>query len=223
MHPKYRWIIVGFFATAMGYLEAAVVFYLRTLVDRIEPYQPNPLPNFGALAIPEIVREAATMLMLATVGILSGYTWRGRIGFTLLAFGIWDITYYLFLVPLSGWPKSMLDWDILFLIPLPWWGPVLTPVSIALLMIAFGMLSTILEQAEPPIWPTRISLTVSFFGIVLALYTFMADAIAAVPGGAESVRNVRPQEFQWFLFVLAWLLMAAPIFEMSRQLVRRYD
>ena len=28
----------------------------------------------------------------------------------------------------AGWPETVLDWDILFLLPLPWWGPVIAPV-----------------------------------------------------------------------------------------------
>ena len=41
---------------------------------------------------------------------------------------------------ISGWPTSLFDWDILFLLPLPWWGPVLAPVCIAVLMIVWGTL-----------------------------------------------------------------------------------
>jgi hypothetical protein len=62
-----------------------------------------------------------------------------------LAFGVWDIFYYVFLKVLTGWPHSLMDWDILFLLPLPWWGPVIAPVSIAVLMILWG---TAASQAE---------------------------------------------------------------------------
>jgi len=43
-----------------------------------------------------------------------------------------------FLRKLCVGSHSLLDWDILFLLPLPWWGPVLAPVLIALLMIVWG-------------------------------------------------------------------------------------
>ena len=222
MKPSERWVIVGIFAAAMGYLESAVVLYLRTLVDRIQPYQPNPLPDVPALAFPELGREFATMVMLAMVGWLSGKTWRGRIGFALYTFGIWDITYYLFLIPLTGWPDSIFDWDILFLIPLPWWGPVWSPVSIAVLMVGFGYFSTVLEQAEPPVWPRRGTWILCGAGVMLALYVFMADAVAALPGGAVAVRTVLPTYFNAGLFVPAWLMMAAPVADMAWQLARRY-
>ena len=73
--------------------------------------------------------------MLAAVGMLAGRTRHARVGYTAIAFGVWDIVYYVFLRLIGGWPRSLLDWDVLFLLPLPWWGPVLAPVFIAMLMI----------------------------------------------------------------------------------------
>ena len=76
------------------------------------------------------------------LGMLAGRTWRHRAGYAAIAFGTWDIFYYVFLRLMSGWPRTLLDWDILFLLPLPWWGPVLAPVTIAMLMIVWGTLVT---------------------------------------------------------------------------------
>src|SRR5258708_33485736 len=129
----------------MAWMEAATVFYVRALVGRIEPYQAEPLPMHGALGNVELWREAATLILLAAVGWLAGRTWRQRAGYAALAFGIWDVLYYVFLRPISGWPNTLLDWDILFLLPLPWWGPVLAPGSIAVLMILWG---TLVAQAR---------------------------------------------------------------------------
>ena len=138
---KYRrWWTVVVFAVAMAWVEAATVYYLRTLTDRIVPYQANPLPIRGVMGQVELVREAATLVMLFTVGMLAGRTWHKRLGYTAIAFGVWDIFYYVFLRLICDWPKSVFDWDILFLLPLPWWGPVLAPVCIALLMIVWGTL-----------------------------------------------------------------------------------
>ena len=74
------------------------------------------------------MREAATLVMLLAVGMLAGADVAPRLGYTAIAFGVWDIFYYVFLRVIGGWPRSLFDWDILFLLPLPWWGPVLAPV-----------------------------------------------------------------------------------------------
>src|SRR5438477_835536 len=153
-----RLAVVAAYAAAMAWVESAVVFYLRTMIDRIEPHQPDPLPMIGSLGHVELAREAATMIMLLTVGILAGRTWRARLGYAAIAFGVWDIFYYVFLKVMCDWPKSLFDWDILFLLPLPWWGPVLAPVCIALLMTVWGTLVTqstvrrTIASAGPSLW-----------------------------------------------------------------------
>src|SRR5512139_1159051 len=97
MREGRHWTVVVVFAAAMAWVEAAVVYDLRTLVDRLEPYQANPLPEMGRLGDAELVREIATLVMLAAVGWLAGRTWRGRLGYASLTFGCWDILYYVFL------------------------------------------------------------------------------------------------------------------------------
>ena len=61
------------------------------------PIRPNPLPIHGVLGQVELVREAATLVMLVTLGMLAGRTRRARLGYTAVAFGVWDIFYYVFL------------------------------------------------------------------------------------------------------------------------------
>ena len=208
LSERMRWAIVVVFAIAMAWVESASVFYIRALVDRIEPYQVNPLPINDALGIVELWREAATLVMLATLGVLAGNTWRRRIGYAALAFGVWDIFYYVFLRIMSGWPRTLLDWDILFLLPLPWWGPVLAPVSIALLMILWGTLAT---QSHEDARDARWTWALGSVGILLALAVFMIDAWRALPHGRDAVLQVLPDAFNWPLFGVALLLMAAPL------------
>src|ERR1043166_9358427 len=93
----HRWLVVVLYAVAMAWVEAAVVCYLRFLIDRNEPYQPYPLPVADGFGQAELVREMATLVMLLTVGWLAGATWRARLGFSVVAFGVWDIFYYVFL------------------------------------------------------------------------------------------------------------------------------
>jgi len=202
-----RWAIVVIFAIAMAWVEAASVLYIRALVDRIEPYQADPLPLHGALGEVELWREAATLVMIATLGALAGRTWRRRAGYAALAFGVWDIFYYVFLRLMSGWPRTLLDWDILFLLPLPWWGPVLAPVSIALVMILWGTLAT---QSSDDATDGRWASALAGVGIMLALAVFMIDAWWALPHGRDAVLRVLPDDFDWPLFWVALMLMASP-------------
>jgi hypothetical protein len=157
MREPGRWITVVFFAIAMALVEAAVVAYLRTLIGSADPYRAGALTLPAWMMRTEIAREAATLVMLATVAWLAGRNWRARLGYFLIAFGVWDIFYYLFLAPISGWPRSLLAWDVLFLIPLPWWGPVLAPTSIALLMLVLGTQITQFGKDESPLWPSLLA------------------------------------------------------------------
>jgi hypothetical protein len=205
-----RWLLVVAFAIAMAWVEAATVYYLRVMVDRVTPYQANPLPIRGVLGEVELVREAATLIMLSTLGALAGWTWHTRAAYTAIAFGVWDLFYYLFLKVMSDWPSSLFDWDILFLIPLPWWGPVLAPVCIALLMIVWGTLVS--ERGDGPAASIpSAAWSLNGVGVALALYVFMADSIRAVPQGLDATRMVLPQVFNWPLFVAAFALMTAPV------------
>lgn len=218
MTDKKRWLMVFVFAAAMAWMEAATVVYLRALVGRIEPYQANPLPTSVGLGQTELIREAATLIMLLTVGLLAGRTWRSRLAYALIAFGVWDIFYYVFLAVIAHWPRSIMDWDVLFLIPLPWWGPVIAPVLIALLMIIGGTLVGQFDRPDRPIWPGRRAQLLNAAGVILALVVFMTNALQTLGGAANVVRRVLPAYFNWPLFVVALTLMAAPIVDVGRRI-----
>jgi len=135
------------FAAAMGWLEAVVVIYLRDVAGLSHR---GPLPGAGEImsrlhSIPwllptEQTREAATMVMLATVAWLAGDGPRSRFGAFIAIFGIWDIAYYVGLWALIGWPTSLGAMDLLFLLPPHrwWYQPVGLPIVISLVMIAVG-------------------------------------------------------------------------------------
>ena len=216
-----RWLVVVVFATAMAWVESSVVFYLRTMIDRIDPYQAIPMPLVSGISQAEMIREAATLVMLLAVGWLAGSTGRTRIAYTAIAFGVWDIFYYVFLRLICGWPHSVWNWDLLFLLPLPWWGPVLAPASIAALMVVGGTMTTQFEREDAKVWPSRRAWGASLCGALLALYVFMTDTIRLAPQGGEAVRNVLPTSFNWPFFLVALALMAGPVFELAWQLCQR--
>jgi hypothetical protein len=216
-----RAAIVAAYAIAMAWVEAAVVFDLRVLVDRIVPYQVNPLPLVPVLAEVELVREAATLVMLWAVGWLAGSTRRTRWAYGALAFGVWDLSYYLFLHRMTGWPASLWDWDVLFLIPLPWWGPVAAPVSLAVLLVLGGGLVVFGESEGRRAWPGAGSLWLAIGGAAVALALFLWPALQLLPAGPTAVRAALPSRFPWELFGLSWLAMSAPIVDLAAQVVRR--
>jgi hypothetical protein len=128
------WLAV--YAISMAYLESAVVVYLRLL------YYPDGFVVGGAV-LPdwtlgvEIGREAATILMIGAVSLVSARrSWLDRTANFFYVFGIWDIFYYVFLKVLLDWPESLLTTDVYFLIPVPWVGPVIVPVLCSILIVA---------------------------------------------------------------------------------------
>jgi len=141
-----QWVKLGWltiFGIAMAYLEAAVVVYLRQMfypqgfvILSLESLRPMPPFTFAI----ELGREAATIVMLAALSIaVSRRNWWERFAFFIWSFGIWDIFYYVWLYATLRWPSSPLTTDILFLIPVPWLGPVIAPVLVSITMLIFAV------------------------------------------------------------------------------------
>lgn len=133
---KILWLTI--FSIAMGYMESAVVIYLRKIYYP-DGFQFPLVPLEASIGLVELFREAATIIMLLGVGILSAKTTALRLAHFIFCFAVWDIFYYIFLWVFLGWPQSLWTWDILFLIPVPWVGPVLTPCLVSLTMILLAL------------------------------------------------------------------------------------
>lgn len=152
---------VAIFAIAFAFVEASVVVYLRHLlgvnftppqlqrseilfltsgIAFLEPQTALKIITDTTLLNVERIREAATLVMLASVATLAGKLFWERVAFFFLAFGIWDIFYYIFLKLAIGWPKTLTDLDIFFLLPTPWVGPVFVPIFISLFLIVGSLL-----------------------------------------------------------------------------------
>jgi len=217
---RFTWLVVVIFAIGMAWVEAACVYYLRLLVGRLDPYQANPLPAHGVVDQVELVREAATLVMLLAIGMLAGLTWYSRLAYAAIAFGVWDIFYYVSLKVIYDWPRSLFDWDVLFLLPLPWWGPVLAPVCIALLMIVWGTLVSQHAVRAPDAAAMPMLWGLTGLGVVTALYVFMADSLHAARHGLD-MTAVLPTDFKWSVFIVALALMAAPVANIAWNLRRK--
>jgi hypothetical protein len=126
------------FAVAMAFVEAAAVVYLREIIGSGPIFPMKEIP--ATLLAVEVGREAATIVMLLSVAFLSFRGEAQRMGAFLLLFAVWDVFYYLWLSVTIGWPTGIADWDVLFLIPLPWVGPVWSVLLICAGMVAFAIL-----------------------------------------------------------------------------------
>ena len=204
---------VVLFATAFGYLEAAVVSYLRDLHEparqRFYPGRPAgdlfPLLTLEqirqsgevqpkTLAI-EVGREAATLVMLAGIALAAARTagqWAAYFG---IAFGVWDITFYVFLKVLLGWPDSLFTWDILFLLPVPWVGPVLAPVLVSAAMIGAGGYHLRRDAAARPVHLGGGHWAGILGGAVVIVVAFAIDYRNIMAGAM-------PHPFHWTLFAI---------------------
>jgi hypothetical protein len=191
-------------AVAFAFVEAAVVEYLRAL------YSPS---SHGGFSFPimtvaqlrylgweherrlliEIGREFCTLVMLASVAAAVGRNRREAWAYFLVAFGVWDIFYYLWLRLLVAWPLSLMTWDLLFLIPVPWVSPVLAPVLISLAMCGSGIVVLWCERRGRPLHATWTDWAVVTGGGLTVIVSFCWDYRSIMAGG-------QPQPFLWPLF-----------------------
>ena len=199
------------FGLAFGYLEAAVVSYLRTLHEPVrQHYYPVRPPDdlFPLLTLDqvraaapqtmktiavEVGREAATLVMLAAIAWAvadSAGEWAAAFA---ISFGVWDIAFYLFLKLLLDWPASLFTWDVLFLIPVPWVGPVLAPVLVAAAMIATGVWHLQRESGGERVRVELRHWSGIAFGALVIVVSFTMDWRNIMAGGM-------PRPFHWPLF-----------------------
>lgn len=192
MGRRLSWLTA--YAVAMAYLESAVVVYLREIYyPRGFDFPLAPMPP-GMAAI-EIGREAATLVMLLGVAALAGNDrWERFLAFC-LSFGVWDLFYYAWLWMFIRWPPSLLTWDVLFLIPVPWIGPVLAPVLVSIALIAGSLLMLRLKargmrpRFSVPLWSLAVA------GGLVVLASFMLDF-------ASVLQQMKPGLFHWEVFAI---------------------
>lgn len=180
----------------MAFVEAAVVVYLRAL------YYPEgfsiilkQLPQLH-LRI-EAIRELATIIMLLAVAGIAGKKGWERFGYFMILFGVWDIFYYVFLKLSLNWPASVTDWDVLFLIPVPWIGPVIAPILVSLVLIVAGISITRLYLRELRFRPVMGTKILFLLGTAAILFTFMRDS--------NSVLHGQMPEAYWYPLLFAGL------------------
>ncbi len=198
-HYSYQTLLhYGIFAIAMGYLEAAVVIYLRLL------YYPNgfhfPLQTIPTnTALIELGREFSTLVMLWFSAMFFKGRFRERFIIFLYIFGVWDLFYYFWLKVLINWPTHWFEWDILFLIPAPWIAPWLAP---ALISLGFIFITLLLWKSPNKFDSAAFNKQTWLIEIacaLLILITFFWETAQVMAGEI-------PTYYPWWLFFIAYLI-----------------
>jgi hypothetical protein len=218
---------LGLFAIAMGYLEAIVVMYLRELFYAggfSFPLSPIP-PN---ILFTEILREACTLVMLASLAAAASRGFHLWLSYFLFTFGVWDVFYYIGLKSLLGWPPSFLTWDILFLIPITWTGPVLSPLIAALTMIALSLLFINLLTKYGIVRTGVLQWVLLILGALVIFITYVWDfgwiilkdgfyrnfmGLAENAEFNKTVSTYVPDDYHWGLFAIGevFILLASAL------------
>ncbi len=203
------------YAVAMAYLEAAVVVYLQVAlggqVGAIFPLRPAIVA--GDLVAIEVGREAATLVMIAAVGVLAGRTRVERLAWGAVVFGAWDIGYYAWLFVFSGWPPSLATTDLLFLIPVPWVGPVWSPVIVSMALVGVGLVAARTVRSGRPLSLSRRHWLAGLAGGLLVILSWTLDAGRLIDGGL-------PGPYPWPVFAAGMLLAMAAAVDALRSAVR---
>lgn len=200
---------LALFGVAFGILEAAVVVYLREL------YYPGGF-RFPIVIIPdqvaavELVRELTTLLMLTAVAMVAGRDRMDRFFVFAFLFGVWDMVYYVGLWAFLGWPPSLLTWDVLFLIPVPWLGPVIYPVLVSLFLVAGFLVHERIRARGGVVLLTGGEWSVAWIGALVVVAAFCWNWRAVGDGTV-------PESFPAALFAAGMIAGVTPFVRAGRR------
>ena len=208
---------IAAYALAMAYVESAVVVYLRQALG-VSTGDVFPIDMeselSGWLGWIELGREAATLVMIGAVGWLVGRSGLERLAWAAIILGLWDIGYYFWLWVFSGWPTSLTTWDLLFLLPVPWAGPVWAPMLVSVALIGFGLALAGRYRAGLRARAGLVPLGGLILGGLVVFVSFILNAGVVLEGGT-------PIDFPWPVYAagmgmgvvaaIAILRTAAPV------------
>ena len=192
---------------SLAYIESAIVVYLR------EIYYPNGfhfpikiIQNY--IAFIEIGREAVTIIILWFSAMLVADKFKERFALFIYNFGLWDIFYYFWLKVFIDWPSEWLEWDVLFLIPIPWIAPWLAPVLVSIIFIYSAFLVLKFPHKFPDKIFTKVEWILEILAAGLILWSFFWQSFNVLNNGV-------PDFYPWWLF-FSGILLGTGVF------IRRY-
>ena len=180
LRATFFWLTL--FSIAFAWIESAVVYYLHY------HFYPEgfafPLVQWpSGILIVELGREFATIIVLAAVAFFAGRSWWRRFAWFMFAFGVWDIFYYLWLLLFEGWPQSLLTPDLLFLLPVPWTGPVITPLLVSVFLMLSAIVLVWIEEKTGRVALRKGYILAVLGAWVLILISFMLDSVRIITTG----------------------------------------
>ncbi len=191
------------FGIIFGFVEAIIVIYLRKI------YYPSQTGLFPLRVVDiniyrlEVIRESATIIILSLISFISSRKLKEVPFLFLLLFGLWDIFYYMFLFILIRWPSSIAEYDVLFLIPLPWIAPVIAPVLVSSLFVV-GSIIYLVKDVSFSLRQIQIFTA----GITLIFVSFVLIAInILLKRGTEGFFRMTPFGFNYPLYSVGFLIL----------------
>ncbi len=186
---------------AFGVIEGSVAIYLRPILSSgkadfaIRVIQPEILTDIQRTVIKtEIDREIATIVLIAAAAAVSAASIMHWFSYFVFTFAVWDIFYYIWMSFRIGWPKSLFDWDILFLIPRMWFAPVIVPVIISCFGIVFSVIALRGLDISKKLDVRFYHLVPVSMALILWLVSFLNKSVKGM--------TAFPESYSWVLFVL---------------------
>lgn len=228
---KQNLFFILIYAIAMGFLEAIIVVYLRTIYYPAGFYFPLVIVSQKILSA-ELLREICTLIMLFAIAYIAGQNKMQRVSYFLFSFAIWDIFYYIGLKILLNWPPSLLTWDILFLLPITWLGPVLAPIICSISMLILSLTILLIQNVKRDFQLQMIEWGFIIIGALLTITTFIWEyskilitnnLIPAIFSLLENdqfrhaISTYVPNYFNWPLFTIGIAFVYISIFSISRR------
>ncbi|MBD3252892.1 hypothetical protein GF386_04125 [Candidatus Pacearchaeota archaeon] len=218
--------VVGIFGAAMAFIETLIVVYLRML------YYPegfkfplNPYIEPWVYSV-EWFREFFTIVMLACIAVLAARKFSERFAYFMYSFAVWDIFYYIWLKVILDWPASFLIWDLLFLIPIPWLGPVIAPLTCSVMMIVFAYIILDFADKGKNTEIHKNEWILLIIGSLILLYTWLIDYARLIISNGflgdffnlltnsefqRIVENFVPVSYNWIMFFIGILVIIIAI------------
>lgn len=195
---KKKFLLLALLSIAFAYIEAGVVVYLRELYypqGFFFPLKLMPLKFF----LVELGRELSTLVVLFTAGYITGKNSKERFAYFIYNFACWDIFYYFWLKIILNWPESPLTWDILFLIPFPWTGPVLAPILVSLTLLLFAFAMVYFSEKKIPLRMNKLNWLFLTCAILFIFLSFIWNFPAVI-------KQEIPKRYPWEIFLFGELL-----------------